>query len=75
MSFGSLVTRIPKTTKLVQSGYDERVLKTFDMWNCRPVKTPLDANNRLAKLDCPDVVDPLMHTDIIAVLSDVCRTW
>ncbi len=26
-----------------------------------PVKTPLDANNRLSKRDCPEVVDPNVH--------------
>jgi hypothetical protein len=45
----------------VQSGYAERVLKTFGMWDCNPVKTPLDANNRLSKRDCPEVVDPNVH--------------
>jgi hypothetical protein len=31
------------------------------MWDCNPVKTPLDANNRLSKRDCPEVVDPNVH--------------
>ena len=53
--------RAAKTTKIVQSGYAERVLKTFDMWDCHPVKTPLDANNQLSKRDCPEVVDPNVH--------------
>jgi len=37
------------------------------------VKTPLDSNNRLSKLDGPEVVDPNVHG--IAVLSDAFRTW
>ena len=49
------------TVKIVQSGYAVRVLKTFDMWDCHPVKTPLDANNRFSKRDCPQVVDPNVH--------------
>jgi hypothetical protein len=49
--------REARTAKIVQSGYAERVLKTFGMWDCNPVKTPLDANNRLSKRDCPEVVD------------------
>jgi hypothetical protein len=31
------------------------------MWDCNPVKTPLDANYRLSKRDCPEVVDPNVH--------------
>jgi hypothetical protein len=34
-----------RTTKMVQSGYSERVLKTFDMCDCNLLKTPLDAKN------------------------------
>ena len=52
--------REAKTAKIVQSGYAERVLKTLGMWDYHPVKTPLDANNRLSKRDCPE---------------DVFRTW
>ena len=43
--------RKARTAKLVQSGYAERVLKTFGMWNCKPVSTPLDSNSRLSKND------------------------
>jgi hypothetical protein len=50
-----------KTAKIVQSGYVERDLKTFGMWDCHPVKKPLDAKNRLSKRDCPEVVDPNVH--------------
>ncbi len=31
------------------------------MWDYNPVKTPLDANNRLSKRECPEVVDPNVH--------------
>ena len=31
------------------------------MWECDPVATPLDPNVRLSNLDCPEVVDPLVH--------------
>jgi len=31
------------------------------MWECNPVATPMDPNVRLSKLDCPEVVDPLLH--------------
>ena len=47
--------------RLVQSGYAERVLRTFNMWDSHPVATPLDPNVRLSKLDCPSVVDPKVH--------------
>ena len=30
--------------KMVQAGYAERVLRTFGMWDCNPVLTPLDPN-------------------------------
>ena len=53
--------REAKTAKIVQAGYAERVLKTFGLWDCHPVNTPLDANNRLSKRDCPEVVDPNVH--------------
>ncbi len=54
--------REAKTAKIVQSGSAVRVLKTSGMWDCHPVKTPgLDANNRLSKRDCPEVVDPNVH--------------
>jgi hypothetical protein len=36
-------------------------LKTFGMWDCHPVKTPLDANDRLSKRECPEVVDLNVH--------------
>jgi hypothetical protein len=50
-----------RTTQIVQFAYSECVLKTFGMWDCNPVKTPLDANNRISKRDCPQVVDPIVH--------------
>ena len=54
--------RKARTTKLVQSGYAERVLsKTFGMWNCKPVSTPLDSNSWISKSDCPEVIDPVVH--------------
>jgi hypothetical protein len=31
------------------------------MWDCKPIHTPLDANSRLTKSDCPEVVDPILH--------------
>ena len=43
--------RKSKTVKLVQAGYAERVLKTFRMWDCNSVDTPLDPNNRISKHD------------------------
>jgi hypothetical protein len=53
--------RKARTGSLVQSGYAERVLRTFNMWDSHPVATPLDPNVRLSKLDCPSVVDPKVH--------------
>jgi hypothetical protein len=53
--------RLAKADKFVQKGYAERVFKTFGMWDCKPCGTPLDANSRLSKADCPQVVDPALH--------------
>ena len=47
--------------ELIQAGYAERVLRVFNMWDCNPVATPMDPNVRLSKLDCPEVVDPLLY--------------
>jgi hypothetical protein len=64
--------RAARTAKIVQSGYAERVLKTLGMQDCHTVKTPLDANNRLSKRDCPEVVAPNVYTryrSIVGCLS------
>ncbi len=53
--------RSAKTAILVQRVYAERVLKTFGMWDCKPCATPLDANSRLSKMDCRQVVDTALH--------------
>jgi len=53
--------RAAKSATIVQKEYAERVLKTFGMWDCKPCATPLDANSRLSKADCPQVVDPALH--------------
>jgi hypothetical protein len=53
--------RKARTGQLIQDGYAERVLRVFNMWECDPVATPLDPNVRLSNLDCPEVVDPLVH--------------
>ena len=50
---------------MLQAGYAERVLRTFGMWDCNPVLTPvltpMDPNVRLTKRDSPEVVDPRLH--------------
>jgi hypothetical protein len=53
--------RSAKTAKIVQKGYAERVFKTFGMWDCKPCASPLNANSRLSKADCPQVVDLALH--------------
>jgi len=53
--------RSAKTEKLVQRGYFERVFRTFGIWDCKSYATSLDANSRLSKKDCPQVVDPALH--------------
>ena len=53
--------REARTGQLIQAGYAERVFGVFNMWDCNPVATPMDPNVRLSKLDCPEVVDPLLH--------------
>ncbi len=53
--------RTGQSGQLIQAGYAERVLRVFNMWECNPVATPMDPNVRLSKLECPEVVDPLLH--------------
>jgi hypothetical protein len=36
--------RAARTGRIVQAGYAEHVLRTFGMWDCNPVLTPLDPN-------------------------------
>jgi hypothetical protein len=50
-----------KSATIVQKGYAEHVLKTFGMWDCKTCATPLDTNSTLSKVDCPQVVDPVLH--------------
>jgi hypothetical protein len=67
--------RAARTGKHVQAGYAERVLRTFGMWDCNPVLTPLDPNVRLTKWDSPEVVDPRLHRrmrSIVGCLSYHC---
>jgi hypothetical protein len=54
---------------MVQAGYAERVLRTFGMWDCNPVLTPMDRNVRLTKRDSPEVVDPLLHRQIRSIVG------
>ena len=61
--------RAARTGKMVQAGYAERVLRTFGMWNCNPVLTPLDPNVRLTKRDSPDVVDPRLHRRMRSIVG------
>jgi hypothetical protein len=66
--------RKTRTGQLIQAGYAEGVLRVFNMWECNPVATPLDPSVRLSKLDCPEVMDPLVHRkyrSIVGCLSCV----
>ena len=56
---------------MVQEGYAERVLRTFGMWDCNLVLTPLDPNVRLTKRDSPEVVDPRLHRRMRSMRSIV----
>ena len=56
--------RSAKMAKLVQRGYAERVLRTFGKWDWNPCSIPLDANIRLSKKDCPQVVDPALPEQV-----------
>ena len=62
-----------RTGHLVQTGYAERVLRAFDMWENHPVATPLDATTRLSKLDCPSVVDPHVHRKYRSIVG--CNSY
>ena len=54
---------------MVQAGYAERVLRTFGMWDCNPVLTPLDPNVRLTKRDSPEAVDPRLHRRMRSIVG------
>jgi hypothetical protein len=59
---------------MVQAGYAERVLRTFGMWDCNPVLTPIPKCTRcMTKRDLPEVVDPRLHrrmrSSIVGCLS------
>ena len=61
--------RAARTGKMVQAGYAERVLRTFGMWDCNPVLTPMDPNVRLTKRDSPEVVDPRLHRRMRSIVG------
>jgi hypothetical protein len=67
--------RKARTGHLIQAGYAERVLRVFKMWECNPVATPLDPNVRLSKLDCPEVVDPLVHRKYRSISIVGCLSY
>jgi hypothetical protein len=64
-----LSDRAARTGKEVQAGYAERVLRTFGMWDCNPVLTPLDPNLRLTKSDSPEAVDPRLHRRMRSIVG------
>ena len=53
--------RKSRTGQLIQARYVGRVLCVFNLWECIPVAMPMNPNVRPSKLDCPEVVDPLLH--------------
>ena len=57
-------------SKMVKAGYAERVVRTYGIWDCNPVLTPLDPNIRLTKQDSPEVVDPRLWE-----VSHMWFTW
>jgi hypothetical protein len=61
--------RVARTGKMVQAGYAERVLRTFRMWDCNPVLTPLHPNVRLMKRDSPEVVGPRLHRRMRSIVG------
>jgi hypothetical protein len=53
-------------------GTDEGKVRTFRMWDCNPVLTPLDPIVRLTERDSPEVVDPRLYRrmrNIVGCLS------
>jgi hypothetical protein len=58
---------------MVQAGYAERVLRTFGMWDCNLVLTPMDPNVRLTNRDSPevvcDIVDPRLHRRMRSIVG------
>jgi hypothetical protein len=60
-----------RVSKLVQTAYAERLLKTFDMWDAHPVQTPLEPGKRLVKADCPAVPDPALQRRYRAIVGSL----
>ena len=56
---------------MVQAGCAEHVLRTFGMWCCDPVLTPMDPNVRLTKRDSPEVVDPRLHRRMRSIVGSL----
>jgi hypothetical protein len=54
---------------MVQAGYAESMMRTFGMWDCNPVLTPLDPNVRLTKRDSPEIVDPRLHRRMRSIVG------
>lgn len=46
---------------LRQKVYAEKVLRTYGMWGCSTIKTPLEPGTRLSKQDSLQHVDPVLH--------------
>ncbi len=61
--------RAARTVKLVQAGYAERVLRTFGMWDCNPVLTPLDPNVRLTTRNSQEVVDRRLYRRMRSIVG------
>ena len=46
--------RQARTLSISQQEYLKKVVERFDMFECRPVSTPLDCGAKLSKADCPN---------------------
>ena len=49
MILGIKIIRTPNGLKLSQEHYDEKILKKFEHFDCKPVLTPYDPSSQLKK--------------------------
>jgi hypothetical protein len=49
--------RATRTIRLSQKAYIEKILREFDMWECKPVTTPIDTHVKLTESDEDTPVD------------------
>jgi hypothetical protein len=69
---GVEISRLDENTLLLhQTAYAKKILNTFNMSDCNPVKTPLPRDMNLSLMDCPDEVDPKLQREYRAIVGSL----